>query len=652
MFATGAAKSTLLSLSAVPLMLLLTSVAMAAGPDSALSDEVLARAQALLTDDRPAVSNDPGRGGPVTLRAGVGCTYTTIQAAINAAPSDTAGAIIRIRQGSYNENLFVGSKNIELIGGHSNCTTTTPSNSSSIGGSEATSPVISFIPGTGGGTTTRSLTLNRLNLVSGTGNALAPGGGLSVVSNNGMTASVTVVDTNVGFNSGLRGGGVSLLQTSTGAGGSLIMQNVSIGPNTVSGDNPFGGGLFCDGAFEVLKIGGEIISNTAGTTGDSNGRGGGVYLDGCQMAWYSHNESTGQGRLRNNAVYGGGGGLYATGGSEVFFVGALLNLFGNPSSDRPLLVEGNEALASGTNGRGGGIWANDATVDVQASWLQENNSQNGNGGAIAATGGAIVNINRKVGNTTCHTGFECSRISNNRAGDTGGAVYVQHAGSEIIIDATVIRNNASLSGAGSTLFASQDGTMQVFNSLITRGTGPVGLPGSPSGQPNYTFWLSTGSRIDIFYSTIADSQPNTGVFRFGSTDSTLIIRGSVLHEQSGVNLASLTTETPFVDTDCAMWHSDQLTSLGGLGSHTRNQLGDPLFIDRAAGNFRLSAESRARDYCNDSTAGFGPPPASDLETRSRGVFSGQTALHGLYDIGAFEMLPDGLFGDRFEQNPF
>jgi hypothetical protein len=102
-----------------------------------------------------------------------------------------------------------------------------------------------------------------------------------------------------------------------------------------------------------------------------------------------------------------------------------------------------ECLAGNTNA-GGGIWANSATVNVHATWLQENNSQNGNGGAIAATGGAIVNLDRAVGNTNCHTSLECSRIINNRAGDTGGAVYVQHAGSEINIDATVIRNNASL----------------------------------------------------------------------------------------------------------------------------------------------------------------------------------------------------------------
>jgi hypothetical protein len=640
-------------LPAAAVMLLSSAPAIATGSNLGPSDKMLAQAHRILSPDHSAaVSDEPEGGGPVTLRVGSTCTYATIQAAIDAAPGDVAGAIIRIRQGSYSENLFIGTKNIEIIGGHSNCETTTPTNRSTISGVGGTASAITFFPGSSGGITSRSLILRRLSLVGGTGTALAPGGGLSVVSNSGTETHVTITDVDIGLNNGLRGGGISLVQTGTEGGGSLGMQNVLVNANTVTGDNPFGGGLYCNGEFQVLKIGGEIGSNVAGTTGNTNARGGGVYLDGCDMAWYAHNESVGTGRLRNNTVHGGGGGIYAMGGSEVLLIGALLNLFGDPVSTRPLIIETNEALAAGTNGRGGGIWANNATVNLQATWLQENNSENGNGGAIAATDGAIVNLNRAVGNTNCHTSVECSRIINNRAGDTGGAVYVQHAGSEINMDATVIRNNASLSGAGATLFASQDGRIRVVNSLITRGSGAVGLPDSPSNQPNYTFWLSAGSRIDILYSTIADSEPNTAVFRFGSTNSDLFLRGSILHEQSGVNPAFLTSETPYVDTDCSMWHSNQLTTLGGGGIHTRNRLADPLFINRTTGNFMLGHESQARDYCNSDTAGFGPPPATDLRTRTRGVFSGQTALHGLYDIGAFEMLPDGLFSDRFEQSLF
>lgn len=643
-------RSGVLVVVAAAFTLLFSTTTFATTSKVSLSDEMLAQAQRILHPDQPvAPADDPERGGPVTLRVGAGCTYATIQAAIDAAPNTASGAIIRIRTGTYTENLFIGTKNIDLIGGHSSCTASEPTNRTTINGADGTQSAVTFFVSTGGGQSSRSLMLRRLTLINGSGNLLSPGGGLTVLSSSGILANVTIDDVIIGLNAGLRGGGVSLIQTGSTGGGIVTMLNTVLNVNSVSGDNPHGGGLYCNGDFQVLKIGGGIVGNTAGTAGSNNARGGGVYLDECDLTWFAQNEGSGEGRLRNNTSHGGGGGLYATGGAEIFLSGSSFTLFGNPSSTRPLAIEGNQAMGSGADGRGGGIWAEDATVSLQATWLQENNSQSGNGGAVAATGGSVVTINREVGNTTCHTNVECSRISNNRAGDTGGAVYVRDAGSAINIDATVIRNNASIAGSGATLFASQDGHIRVVNSLITRGSGPVGLPASPSGDPNFTFWLSAGSSIDVLFSTVADSEPNTAMFRFGSTSTTLILRSSILHEQNGANLALISSGiTPAVDSDCMMWHSLQLEGLGGAGMHTRNILGNPQFINRDGGNFRLAMNSAARDYCDSSTAGMGPPPARDLVTQTRGIDSGGIVQFGLYDLGAFEMRTDVIFSDRFQ----
>lgn len=580
---------------------------------------------------------------------GQGCEHNTIQDAVNAAPP--SGAVIRVRSGpgSFNEALLITNKTLEIIGGHSDCTTTVPTGSTTINASSGSQSVISFIPTPAGGGA-QTLTLKNLLLTGGTGNALTVGGGITVAAGAGVQANLNLDNVDIGLNVGQRGGGIALLQPGSALPGNVTIRNSSISANRADGPDPHGGGLYCSGAHTITKVGGEINGNRAGVTSDNpSARGGGIYLDGCALNWFAHHTGSGSARLHSNISRGGGGGLYATGGAEATLFGhhVPLVLPVPPTSSRALTVSANTARGTGTDGRGAGVWADGADVTLHAVWLLENVNENGNGGGLAATDGAQVLVDRLANEISCHTPLECSLIRNNHAGDTGGAVYVQGTDTLIEIRDTVIRDNAAVVGSSAEVFLSQDGRINLVGSLLYRKAGDSGTPDDPQGPPNYTFWLSNGSVLNMVHTTVADTRPNSAVFRMGSSSAVVNLRSSIIHEQSGTDMTFTGGTAPLIDTDCMIWHSDALAAIGLPTSHSRNQVADPLFINRDNGNFQLQPDSPAVDYCSSSIPPIATPP-HDLLGRPRGIVTKESTLHGPWDLGAFEAQPDVLFSDRFE----
>jgi uncharacterized repeat protein (TIGR01451 family) len=172
------------------------------------------------------------------------CTYTTIQAAINAA---TSGDTIKVAQGTYYEKLHVD-KAITLQGGYSPPNWTTPSSDPSltvINGSGLGDSVI-WITYPASGTTIENLTIT-----GGTGHyypgSYSRGGGIEV-----LAVTVTIRNNIIQGNSADEGGGISIAD---GAGTPLqhqILNNIITG-NTATRAHGFGWG------------GGIALINTAGT---------------------------------------------------------------------------------------------------------------------------------------------------------------------------------------------------------------------------------------------------------------------------------------------------------------------------------------------------------------------------------------------------
>ncbi len=99
-----------LSLGTVVLLLLVSGATQASGQTGSQDEELIA-------------------GG--VLRVGSGCTFSTIQAAVNSVSAGSS-AEIRVRSGTYTEAVSIGNKSIQLVGGHASCITASPSGTSTI----------------------------------------------------------------------------------------------------------------------------------------------------------------------------------------------------------------------------------------------------------------------------------------------------------------------------------------------------------------------------------------------------------------------------------------------------------------------------------------------------------------------------------------
>lgn len=578
-------------------------------------------------------------GAGTELRVGPGCTYSTIQDAVDAIPNNGSG-ILRIRHGGYNESVTIVNKSVRLIGGHTSCAATSPSPTglSAIDAGGTNTPALAFMVTSGA----RELRVTNVNLANGTG-AFAPfvpfpGGGLSVWTSPGTTAN-TILDKVAVFDNATEftGGGIALV--GDGDGFLTLRNNSRIFSNQVTGDDAYGGGLYCEGGYHIVMQGGSVNHNTAGSATDTAGRGGGLYLDGCSMIWFSHAQTAStadDASLRHNIVHGYGGGLYATGSAVVQLIGAVDTGTGAPASSRPLRIHDNQSrtLGTGAAGAGGAIYIQGpgTEVTVDRSWTHNNRAFSG-GGAAYVSEGAMLDIVRAA--ETCHSPRNCSRVFGNRANSGGGAIFA-FSDSRVNIRHTKVENNANgtsgtLEGRGA-LVAAINSTIRLEDSLIHGAFG--------SGHA----LAANGGALRVLRSTIADTEPfsTLGVFGLNGASS-LFLYDSIIHEENESRpIVRVHGGTPSVDADCVVWHDD---SLADLGSATRTVVADPLFADREQGLYYLQPGSPAINFCDVAP----PAPGVDLDWNPRGICHSTmvSCFSDVYDLGAYE-LPLDIFTDRFE----
>jgi hypothetical protein len=567
-------------------------------------------------------------------RVGPGCAFSSIQEAVNVIPFQGSG-VINVVAGSYEESVFIDSKNVHLTGGYADCTATEPTGLSTINATGTGLPVIRFRQLSGTAEPERELRLSNLFLINGTGTDAGtipyPGGGLSVWTGIDRIATIYLDIVSVAFNeSAFAGGGIALL--GDGAG-SLEISRSHIEQNQVAGTNPRGGGLYCEGDYAIKMIGGSIIRNVAGTDGGPFARGGGMYLDGCRFGWPTQGAlSPDYGELGYNTAYGNGGGLFATGGAEVGLAGAHEDVV---TSTRPMRIQNNRALAGAPSGKGGAIYATgaDTRVVVDRGWIHDNRASR-YGGAISVENFANVLVTRA--RSECHHPKNCSRIFNNHAENGGGAVFVWPDGEAEIIRTMVQDNTTGTSGpidARGALAVRSGGFIQLVNSLMH---GPVG-DGFALAMDGGEAWLR--------YSTIADTESQAIFGYMGEPD--LAIQASIIHETGTTDIANQTgpiSLTMSVFALCLMTHEEGLSSLPGADIN-RAVVADPEFVDRAGGSFYLRSNSPAINFCDSDP----PLPAVDLDWNQRGRCHSTDEACGddVYDLGAYERAV-GIFSDRFE----
>lgn len=429
---------------------------------------------------------------------------------------------------------------------------------------------------------------------------------------------------------------VSLLNS--GTHGLVISGNSTVTMDKARSDNHGGSGVRISSGAWLDAINATLIRNN--TTSEW---GGGIH---CDNATVILNRSSISG---NSAASGGGGGIYASNCSVEVLKG---------------LVSSNTAID------GGGIYADqasDITITGEADGRPaiNNNTATDDGGAIYA---------KNPGTSVFVTN---GRFDGNEAVRRGGALFIDD-GAELIMSAnesscrrptapsfastrcsTMLSNTMSAGGLGTAIYAGPGSTSYIAHTYLegndggdsliyVTGTGTeVFLEGLSISNNAVRFLQDVGN--NAFLSSAFVSGANNQYDASGTlTDADVLQLGSATAEiYSSVYQGGSFLGTSGLSGRCLM-ASISTPLVSDVDHFVLNP--SPGFIDSASGNLRLTSDSPAVDYCDDTAYSS---IWNDIDMQSRGVDLSQNpngspgVPGGLFDLG-FDELVDAIFADRFE----
>jgi predicted outer membrane repeat protein len=339
-------------------------------------------------------------------------------------------------------------------------------------------------------------------------------------------------------------------------------------------------------------IEGFTLTNGQATDPSPGNRGGGIYVDNANVI------------VRDNVITGN----LATVGGALYSNASDLTIEGT-------IIEANEAISSG-----GGLYLNNSNLSASDAVFASNVSGNRGGAAFLIGGSSSIGNCEFIGNTALDRGGAINSTSGqqmlafnstfhgNTVGDAdnegrGGAIYHISTTDAVINNSLFIENSATAFGGA--LYAAED--ILVRNSTFVGNltdTGSDGLAGA----------FSTRLRNCIAWDNGPTPMPASG------------------------NVAT---------------HSIVEGGFAGAGNIGMDSSDEPIFVNRAGGDFRLAAGSPGIDAA-DSTAWPGglstdfngdPRVVNTLDGGATGV-----PVFGYYiDMGAFEFQPEAsgptCFGD-------
>ena len=593
-----------------------------------------------------------------TLHVCSSCTYTTLQAAVDAA---AAGDVIEIAGGTYMGATQVASisKSLTLQGGYSSDFSSrdaqvnptildaqsqgrvlyidgSSANSGSIdvildgvelkNGSWSGSEYVAYNDASGlsnswwqgpagGGVYARhaNLTLTHINLHDNhTPNGLGSGlfmhyGTLSMQS--------STVKTNGGTGTGEPllgdcGGGLFLLQvTATISNSSILNNSAGYGDDVHLASSAYGGGIFLN--HSTAAIDHTTIQGNVAATHDS-GRGGGLYAE-FGSTTLTDSTISGNTAAQVTSYYGqqGGGAYlipYNSGGTSILTDNVFQNnTVGGIFAYGAMTITGNtftgNTLASNAGGGGGGANLSGSGT-FQNNVLTSNTAVTGGGGVF---GGSIsLNGNTFQGNTAT-TGDGGGLVANgtitltrntlkgNSAGGCGGGVLSNGLALE---DGDSLLNNSALNGGGLCLRANSGGAS--YQNLVV-----LNNQASANGSGIYVDRGSASGTVNLRHLTIGGNTAGDGAgvtFKSGSATFT----NSILYNQT-VGIQTISGSPIFSHT---LRYQVTTPTLGTVSDQYATT-GDPAF---AADGYHLTQTSAAID------AGTTTPVTDDAdgETRPQG----------------------------------
>lgn len=572
---------------------------------------------------------------------GPGCTYTDLQAAIDAAGTSPEADEIRILREppQMDQALSINDAGmLDIVGGYLGCDGEAREGESTLDGAGGPQAPVLVVNAEG------TIRLSFLRIENGD-NLAGAGGGIRYTSTGGTLELSSMFVT--GNRAGTSGGGIDASGPATfdaHAGG--VGPTLRVGAFVFIGANHAmdGGGMRVTHA--RLDMSG---ANIGGFIGNEAGRdGGGLHL---LAARADIGSGYPDGPFRENVAGGEGGGLHAGPGSDV-------RLF-NTTAGRAVTFLGNVAAMGGAISVHGGDSAR-ARAAVFDGVMASNSAMSGpgvyvhsGGGANiaafcmrdrlhAADGGECAGSAWPDGALECPPGQFCNRLTDNRpplpSGAhrgivRGAAAYAEGVNAVLDLRAAHIDNNQ-----GSSVLE-RDAPVDVAGSgivltdcLITANTAFDGALLETRGA----------AQTRIAGCTIADNAIAAETVIRG--DDIPFLVESIVWQPDAVVYAH--TSDPSVQAFASMVIANELTTLSFEAGTAL--VAEPAFIDATEGDYRLQPGiSPAIDF--SSLTGESD---HDIDGRERGADDPAVAdRFGRRDLGAFEACPpDRLFRDGFESS--
>ena len=318
---------------------------------------------------------------------------------------------------------------------------------------------------------------------------------------------------------------------------------------------------------------GSVVNFSSGEKSDSvlsgltikNGKaanGGGIYCINVSSP------TIGKCIITGNAATSNGGGIYC--------------YFASPGIS-------NCSLSGNSAPNGGGIYCDSSSLPTITNCTVSGNSASSGGGGIYCTSSSSPAI------TNC-------MVSGNSVSGGGGGIYCNSSSSPAISNCMINENSANNGGG---IFCYSSSSPEVTNCLLARNAA------SNRGGGVYTYYSSPVITNCTLARNSASTSRGGGAY-FSNSGSPKIINCILWSDSSGeINCSSVTPTVTYSD-------------IRGGYTGTGNISDNPSFVNSAAGNYHLRADSPCIDAGTDSGA-----PATDIEGNPR-------PLGAAYDMGAYE----------------
>ncbi len=386
--------------------------------------------------------------------------YATIAAAITASAS---GDYILVSDGTYNEKISYGGKNITILSVNGAAVT-------KIQGDNTNNPVVTFSNGEISSAVLDGFTIDNQAAAS----TLTRG--IYISNNSEPTIKNCVVQGNNVTTGSVDGGGIYI------NGGGATIQSTTIGGSGNANSGRYGSGIYATTSSKTITISDSSINYNSGTYGT------GIYLTGITTTTTIANTS-----ISNNTSTQSAGGIYSN-NSAISLTNCTVN---------------SNATGSTSSYDGGGIYLNGASASatISGGTISSNSGRNGGGIYILNSTAAIP---LSINNAT---------ISSN-TGNVGGGIYISGVSNASVISNTSISSNATnnASGHGGGIYSNSPVTLT--NCTISSNA-PAGATADGGGV-----YLTTGGTSTITDGAINGNSGRNGAGVYMGAGVTLTITGT------------------------------------------------------------------------------------------------------------------------------